>query len=78
LYYSCFSSAGTSNIPLDVAEERGHEVTPGYRMLFGAFAGLIGQTSSYPFDIVRRRMQTGRIPPGMGVFSTLVRAIRGR
>ncbi|KAI6183133.1 Mitochondrial coenzyme A transporter SLC25A42 [Aphelenchoides bicaudatus] len=52
-------------------EETNRQPNAIIKMLFGAFAGLIGQSSSYPFDIVRRRMQTGRVPQGQGVFKTL-------
>lgn len=34
------------------------ELKPWQRVMAGATAGLIAQTAVYPFDVVRRRMQT--------------------
>lgn len=43
--------------PLSSSEE----LTPKDRVLYGGFAGLCGQSISYPLDVARRRMQTGGI-----------------
>jgi solute carrier family 25, member 42 len=32
------------------------------RLMYGAIAGLVGQTASFPVDVCRRRIQTGHFP----------------
>ncbi|XP_071941355.1 mitochondrial coenzyme A transporter SLC25A42-like [Antedon mediterranea] len=39
----------------------GADPNPQERLLFGALAGLCGQSASYPLDVIRRRMQTAGI-----------------
>lgn len=44
------------------AERTGRDQPYSYeRLAFGACAGLIGQSASYPLDVVRRRMQTAGV-----------------
>src|SRR6218665_1399540 len=48
-----------------------NEPHPTLRFCFGAVAGLLGQTASYPLDVVRRRMQTNPSYSALGITGTI-------
>lgn len=78
LYAGCLPSllgiipyAGATFFTYETAKRKHYEWTgkeePNHvqRMMFGALAGLIGQSATYPLDVVRRRMQTSETKLGM-------------
>jgi len=60
-YAGCvfFTYESLKHIRIDYYSHR--PINKAERMLFGAIAGLVGQTASYPFDVVRRRLQTAAV-----------------
>lgn len=43
---------------VEYMDNNSETLNPLASLAFGAIAGMLGQSSSYPLDIVRRRMQT--------------------
>lgn len=56
---------------VDYQGEGGTVLPPFASLLFGAISGMLGQTSSYPLDIVRRRLQTDTLGKYSGMIDTL-------
>lgn len=79
-YSGCvfFTYESLKHIRLDYQSHRAINKTE--RMIFGAISGLIGQTVSYPFDVVRRRLQTAPIirpnEKSLGAIATAIKIIR--
>lgn len=55
---------------------KGREPNPLERLMFGACAGLLGQSASYPLDIVRRRMQTAGVTGHANDYTSILGTIR--
>ncbi|GFO41740.1 mitochondrial coenzyme a transporter slc25a42 [Plakobranchus ocellatus] len=54
----------------------GRDPNPLERMYCGAIAGMVGQSASYPLDIVRRRMQTACLTGHSVDYSSIMSTVR--
>ncbi|CAJ0953446.1 unnamed protein product, partial [Mesorhabditis belari] len=52
-------------------EQTGRQMSNLENFACGAVAGVTSQAATYPLDIVRRRMQTGRLPSDCGIVDAL-------
>ncbi|CAF1402729.1 unnamed protein product [Adineta steineri] len=79
-YSGCvfFTYESLKHIRIDYHSHR--PINKAERMLFGATAGLVGQTVSYPFDVIRRRLQTAAVirpnEASLGAIATASKIIR--
>jgi len=73
-----FTYESLKNIRFDYHSHR--PITKTEQLLFGAISGLVGQTASYPFDVVRRRLQTAAVirpnETSLGAIATARKIIR--
>ncbi|KAK3765277.1 hypothetical protein RRG08_062837 [Elysia crispata] len=55
---------------------QGRDPNPLERMCCGAMAGMVGQSASYPLDIVRRRMQTAGLTGHIKDYTSIMNTVR--
>ena len=61
---------------VDQLDVKKREPYPYERLVYGAMAGATSQTLSYPFDIIRRRMQTSAVMDNQEVNLTINQLVR--
>ena len=73
LKFACYETMKVAFSDVLAIEES--QLRPWQRVSAGALAGLIAQTFVYPFDVVRRRMQTGRVSSSGHPYTGVVNAL---